>query len=343
MTALEKARLFCPDSNELDFQFMFNPDKVQFKEALKIGESESARTESGRPKVSFEYPKARTLRLKKVMFDTYESGEDIMAVYIDPLRKSVQFQGFSTGDTYLPRPPIYKFIWGDKDYITCFVEKLDYKLTMFLANGTPVRAEVNLSLKEVDDSFLSTQARTYEKGMFGDRDTRTQPPEPISVKEANEYHLKQLQEACENGKQQAEEKRKRAKENFDPEAKVKLYKHRNKGGDSVEFGEGRFDQGELNDLDDEVSSLEVPPGYILEVYEDPGFRKYMATFYGPTYIQNLNNYGNGDIDDNIDSVVVRIDPAKKAEYDRLMAEADAEESGSKVACEEYAERKSWYG
>ena len=175
MTVLEKARLFCPDSNELDFQFMFNPDKVQFKEAVQVGESESARTESGRPKVSFEYPKARTVRLKKIMFDTYESGEDIMAVYIDSLRQSVQFQGYSTGDSYLPRPPIYKFIWGDKDYITCFVEKLDYKLTMFLADGTPVRAEVNLSLKEVDDSFLSSEARTYDADLFGDRDT----PNPL--------------------------------------------------------------------------------------------------------------------------------------------------------------------
>ncbi len=345
MTRLEKARLFCPDSSSLDFQFMFNPDKVQFKEAVKVGESESARTASGRPKVSFEYPKARTLRLKKIMFDTYESGEDIMAVCIDPLRQSMQFKGFSTGDSYLPRPPIYKFIWGDKDYITCFVEKLDYKLTMFLANGTPVRAEVNLSLKEIDDSFLSSQTRSYDSALFGDRDTRTQPPEAVSCKEANQYHLQNLKDKCENGKQQAEQKREEAKNHFDPDKKVILYEDKHKGGDKKEFGEGEFDQGEMNDLDDDVSSLEVPAGYILDIYEDPGFENHMRTFYGPVYIANLDDYDDAhdtDIDDNIDSLRVRVDQGRKATYDRLMSEADALESESKTACDEYEERKDWY-
>ncbi|MEG3926622.1 CIS tube protein [Microcoleus sp. D3_18a_C4] len=48
------------------------------------------------------------------------------------------------------RPPVFYFIWGDKNYMCCMVKQLDYKLTMFLPNGTPVRAMVNITLEEVD-------------------------------------------------------------------------------------------------------------------------------------------------------------------------------------------------
>ena len=47
-------------------------------------------------------------------------------------------------------PPVYYFIWGEQNYMTCMITKLSYKLTMFLPDGTPVRALVDVSLKEVD-------------------------------------------------------------------------------------------------------------------------------------------------------------------------------------------------
>lgn len=50
----------------------------------------------------------------------------------------------------LRRPPVFYFIWGDKTYMRCMVESLDYSLNMFRPNGTPVRAVVTLNLKEVD-------------------------------------------------------------------------------------------------------------------------------------------------------------------------------------------------
>lgn len=340
MTTLSKARLFCSDSNELDFEFMFNPDKVQFKESVSVGESASARTESGRPLVSFEYPNARTLRLKKVIFDTYESGENIMSVYIDSLRQSVQFQGYSTGDSYLPRPPVYQFIWGDNNYITCFVEKLDYKLTMFLADGTPVRAEVNLSLKEVDDSFLSSEARTYDENQFGEDDTRTQPPEAISVSEASEYYLKELQELCESGTGAAEEKKEEALENYDPDGQVTLYKHSNKDGDSVAVGEGEYDKGDLGDVgNNNLTSLYVPAGYKLTLYKDSEFSGESRTFTGEIYIAHLSEYG---FNDRVSSFKVEVDESAKEAYESLMQEAEALESNASAACEEYSERQSWY-
>jgi len=48
------------------------------------------------------------------------------------------------------RPPVFYFIWGEKNYMCCMIKQLDYKLTMFLPNGTPVRAMVTITLEEVD-------------------------------------------------------------------------------------------------------------------------------------------------------------------------------------------------
>ncbi|MFN8971126.1 MAG: hypothetical protein ACK5XR_20910, partial [Pseudanabaena sp.] len=40
--------------------------------------------------------------------------------------------------------------WGEQ-YMKCVVTSISYELTMFLADGTPVRAKVSIDLQEVDD------------------------------------------------------------------------------------------------------------------------------------------------------------------------------------------------
>ncbi|MEM9217603.1 MAG: hypothetical protein AAGD25_25095 [Cyanobacteria bacterium P01_F01_bin.150] len=57
---------------------------------------------------------------------------------------------FSTQALEMRRPPVYYFIWGEHNYMRCMIKDLSFKLTMFLPNGRPVRAMVDLSLQEVD-------------------------------------------------------------------------------------------------------------------------------------------------------------------------------------------------
>jgi hypothetical protein len=129
-------------------EFMFNPAELAFEGVVDTAESPGARTEDkGQPKVSFSHVKAYTVTINQVMFDTYEDRTDVVQRYIEPFRKAVQFvQGQQ-------RPPIYTLMWGKQVYLRrCFVEKLSYKLTMFLPDGTPVRAVIdNLTLKEADE------------------------------------------------------------------------------------------------------------------------------------------------------------------------------------------------
>lgn len=128
--------------------FMFNPTELLFHRIVETSENSGARTQAkGQPKVSFSHTKADKIVINKIIYDTYEDGSDVVEKYIEPFKKAIEFvQGKE-------RPPIYTFSWGSREYLRrCFVEKLDYKLTMFLPDGTPVRAVIEgLTLKEADE------------------------------------------------------------------------------------------------------------------------------------------------------------------------------------------------
>jgi hypothetical protein len=65
----------------------------------------------------------------------------------------------------LRRPPVYYFIWGEKNYMCCMIENANFKLMMFLPDGTPVRASVDISLREVDLGVASRAYSPREKSL----------------------------------------------------------------------------------------------------------------------------------------------------------------------------------
>ncbi|GAB1538698.1 hypothetical protein NUACC21_13620 [Scytonema sp. NUACC21] len=144
---LAKATLIAQDGGG-NIEFMFNPTQLAFEGVVETAENSGARTqEKGKPKVSFSNIKAYKITISNILFDTYEEGADVNK-YIEKFKKAVEF---APGQQ---RPPIYQFVWGKQVYLRrCFVEKLNYKLTMFLPDGTPVRAVIDsLTLKEADEA-----------------------------------------------------------------------------------------------------------------------------------------------------------------------------------------------
>ncbi len=203
--------------------FMFNPNDLSLGRSVTITIMDGARTVRGLPKVNFGYVEPYKLQLTGILFDTYETGENVLTK-IQPLLDAVDFSKFKdpfqeeevtvtvkdengnsksksykyqerivklsssetamksivgslggndvlgareygsekVGDQALEmrRPPVFYFIWGEKNYMCCMVQKLDYKLTMFLPNGTPVRAMVTINLEEVD---LGVASRAFSK------------------------------------------------------------------------------------------------------------------------------------------------------------------------------------
>ena len=148
--ALEKAKLIPKDGGLPTIEFMFNPTEVTFEKKVDVTSNSGARGEpSGQTKIGFATTHPYKLTIHKVLFDTYETGQDVVKQYIAPFQKATQFVDSSTKK----RTPLYTFVWGSNTHLrSCFIEGLTYKLTMFLPNGTPVRAMIDsLTLREADE------------------------------------------------------------------------------------------------------------------------------------------------------------------------------------------------
>ncbi len=196
-------------------RFQFNPTDLQLSRSVSIEDIKGARTSRGLPKVNFGFVEPYQLTLTDLVFDTHETGENVLDK-IQPILDAVDFASFkdpfeseggyserlvsasvtstfiqssvsslssqltgvsadamalveygaenlSSQSLELRRPPVYYFIWGDKNYMRCMVESLDYKLTMFMPNGTPLRARVTLKLKEVDLGVASRAFSTRQQ------------------------------------------------------------------------------------------------------------------------------------------------------------------------------------
>jgi len=131
--------------------FQYNPTEIKFDHSLET--RPEGRTYMGVRKTSFAGPNPTKLTISNITFDTFEQGISVKTRYIDPLLKSMRLASgmitrFTGGSADFKRPPIYTFCWGQNRYLRCFVKQIDYKYTLFLPNGTPVRAVANLTLEE---------------------------------------------------------------------------------------------------------------------------------------------------------------------------------------------------
>ncbi|HAC65215.1 MAG TPA: hypothetical protein DCF68_17225 [Cyanothece sp. UBA12306] len=146
---LEKAILIHqPRDNDKNIEFMFNPTELEFDHELILNEGKTARGDSGYPKISYGYRKPCILTIKNILFDGYEMGDSIGG-YINKLTQTVYFA--NSGEAKNKRPPTYIFAWGNQRYFACFIQRLTYRLTRFLQNGTPIQAVANLTLVKVDN------------------------------------------------------------------------------------------------------------------------------------------------------------------------------------------------
>ena len=148
MAQLVKAKLIAVEGGD-DLEFMFNPTQLAFSRTISLEQAEGSRTDEGQNKVSFKHPNPYSLKLSNIIIDTYEENKSVLE-HINKFKKAVEF--VKTGGGATKRPPIYMFTWGDTKYLRCFVKTFSFKLTLFLPNGTPVRASIDLDLEQVEKS-----------------------------------------------------------------------------------------------------------------------------------------------------------------------------------------------
>lgn len=155
---LSKAKLIviddkCRFKNE-EFVFQYNPNEVEITKKASYAEA----AEGGFDVPNRQFVKGeRAMSFKEVIFDTAESRKSVWVKYIRKFEKLIHL------DEELHRPPHVMLVWGRflesgkggmgspqvMDSFACDVEELKVKYTMFLEDGTPVRARMTITLKEV--------------------------------------------------------------------------------------------------------------------------------------------------------------------------------------------------
>lgn len=154
---LEKAKLVPAEGGGEELVFMFNPNQLVFSRSAKWEAAKPSRNDQDLlPKVNFTGIDPYQLTISDVLFDTYETGASVS----DQIRKFqatvspsiAQGSGGKGSSGKSKRPPVYIFRWGAEQIFSfrCVVKKLDFTYTMFLPDGTPVRAKMTLNLQEVD-------------------------------------------------------------------------------------------------------------------------------------------------------------------------------------------------
>lgn len=141
---LVKATLIAHDKEAKSIELMFNPTEISFARNVNWKAAKVA-GEGLLPKINFSNVDPYKLALKQLLFDTYETKKSVMTEYINTIKAGVTTK---KGDGN--RPPVYIFTWGETEYFYCVITSLTYTLTMFLTDGTPVRAMVDISLQEVE-------------------------------------------------------------------------------------------------------------------------------------------------------------------------------------------------
>ncbi|MEH2166170.1 MAG: hypothetical protein V7K41_05750 [Nostoc sp.] len=156
---LEKAKLVAHNGEAPNIEFMFNPTDISFSRTVKWESQQGNRGTELLPKVNFSGVEPYKFTLKQLLYDTYETKESVMTKYIDKIKKGVETIKGSPDK----RPPVYKLTWGS-EYFYCVITSLTYTLNMFLTDGTPVRALVDISLQEVDKNNLPKGKASASKG-----------------------------------------------------------------------------------------------------------------------------------------------------------------------------------
>jgi LysM repeat protein len=135
---------------EADIPVLFNPTQYSLNKGASF--SEIAVPGLSAPILQFVRGNTRTLSMD-LFFDTYEKGSDVRK-YTNKIYGLVDIRG------PLHRPPIVTFSWGTFNF-QAVVEQVGGRFTLFLSDGTPVRATLSVTFKEfVEVDMLAKETPT---------------------------------------------------------------------------------------------------------------------------------------------------------------------------------------
>lgn len=147
---MSKGKAYLKTETGDEIPLLFNPESLDFKKANSWTANDAAGLSA--PSMVFSKGGPVTFSLK-ILFDTTDTGKPVSS-HTDKLYEltlaNPKLKG-SKEDRNMGRPPWVQFHWGKLRSHKAVVESLDISFTYFASDGTPLRAECVLALKQYQD------------------------------------------------------------------------------------------------------------------------------------------------------------------------------------------------
>jgi hypothetical protein len=145
---------------------LFNPKEYVFSKQITYGAGKT----SGKnlPKQTFQSGSPAKLQMQ-LFFDTYEQRTDVREytdqlwemVFVNPKLKDKQ--------TKWGRPPLVRFQWGETWLFDAVITSVSQRFTLFLPSGIPVRATLDVTFQQIEDTKDLKQQNPTSGGAGGER------------------------------------------------------------------------------------------------------------------------------------------------------------------------------
>jgi hypothetical protein len=144
------------DKNHGEIECMFNPTRYTLAKSNSWSAGQSKG--SNIPQLEFSSGGAATLTMQ-LFFDTYRNSvdgtaDDVRKVYTQQILNLMLVDAKLTDKKNKKgRPPRVRFQWGESWSFTAVITSVSQQFTLFLGNGTPVRATLDVTFQQVEDNF----------------------------------------------------------------------------------------------------------------------------------------------------------------------------------------------
>jgi hypothetical protein len=170
---------------EQSVEVMFNPTEYAFTKSNNW--QPSKKKGANVPPLEFNGGNPTDLKVT-LLFDTYESGEDVRKKYTNALWELAMVNKKKIDPkSKKGEPPKCEFRWGTMWSFKAVVANINQKFTLFLPDGTPVRATLDVTFRQVEDEGLYPKQNPTSGGVAGHRSHTLKEGETLDILAAQEY------------------------------------------------------------------------------------------------------------------------------------------------------------
>lgn len=179
------------DGEKIEVKCLFNPKEYTFAKTNSWPKDQKAAANT--PVLNFGGGNPATLNMD-LLFDTYQNSrtggqsKDVRTVYINDLWKMmfVDKQLAEKKKNKQGRPPKVQFSWGKAWSFEAVMASLSVTFTLFLPDGTPVRATAKVAFQQIQDTKELPQNPT-SGGIGGERVRAVQEGDRLDLIAHEEY------------------------------------------------------------------------------------------------------------------------------------------------------------